>query len=156
FAIIDVHGDDAMRAYVLSKLGASYLMLGQDTTAMEILDRAWALSQPLAPQMIHAFVMYWRGLGACVRGDRVLAREMYEYNNELSQRLSHPTIFAHSASQLGRILLLEGNTEEAFVRLSDAIRVHLEIGDAWGLANDLDGMASLAMNRGRTVDAVRL
>jgi predicted ATPase/DNA-binding SARP family transcriptional activator len=156
FDIIDIHGDDVLRAYVMAKLGASYLMLGDVPRAMEILERAFELSKSLEPQVVHAFVMYWRGTGACLLGNRELAREMCQANNELAQLLSHRTTFAHTSSQLGLIALLEGKQEEAFARLSDAIRMHLEIGDAWGLANDLDAMANLAMQRERTVDAVRL
>ncbi len=155
-ALMRVHGDDRMRSYVLAKLGAAYIMLGDGAKAMELLDEAYEMSRPLPPQMVHAFVMYWRGLAALVEGRLDLARSMFESNVNLGLKISHRTIFAHSCAQLGRLLLIEGNQTDAFTRLSDALRVHLEIGDAWGLAMDFDGMASLAMSRGRVVDAVRL
>jgi predicted ATPase/DNA-binding SARP family transcriptional activator len=155
-ALVRVHGDDVLRSYVLAKLGAAHLMLGDNAAARDVLDEAYELSRPLPPQMVHAFVLYWRGLAALVRGDIALARTMFEYNAELGRTVSHRTIYAHSASQLGRLLMLEGNHAEGFARISDAIRVHLEIGDAWGLAGDFDGMASLTMARGRVIDTVRL
>jgi len=156
YAIVEDYGDNALRAYVLSKLGAAYLMLGDLENAYKCSDRAYALSKMFKPQMIHAFVMYWRGLTASVNGDYALAREMYQYNIDLAQVLSHRTIFAHSASSLGQLLLREGNQAEAFNRFSDALQIHIEIADAWGLANDLDGMANLAVRRGRIIDGVRL
>lgn len=149
--------DDApLKAYILSKLSAAYLMLGDGDKAMELVNQAHELSKTFKPQMVHAFVMYWRGHAASVLGNSALAREMWEFNAELAQTLSHRTILAHSASQLGRLLLLEGNQSEAFGRLSDAMRIHMDIGDAWGLANDIDGFANLAMARGRAIDGVRL
>jgi predicted ATPase len=156
YEIVKERGDDPLRAYVLAKLSAAHLMLGDLAEARSCSDRAFELSKSFKPQMIHAFVMYWRGLIASVQGDSELAREMYAYNTELAQVLSHRTIFAHSSSQLGRLLLLEGNQTEAFHRFSDALSIHLDMGDAWGLGNDLDGMATVAVMRGRIIDGVRL
>ena len=146
-----------LRTYVLAKLGAAHLMLGDDTTAMELARRAFELVEDTASRR-------WCMPSSCTGADSrqacavstTVARQMYEFNTELASQLSHRTIFAHSSSQLGRLFLLEGNHLDAFGRLSDAMRVHLEIGDAWGLAMDFDAMGNLAMTRGRTIDAIRL
>jgi DNA-binding SARP family transcriptional activator len=54
------------------------------------------------------------------------------------------------------LLLVEDRLEEAFTVLSEAMRIHLEISDAWGLAMDLEAIATLTIRRGRTIDGVRL
>src|SRR6185295_9520380 len=100
-AIARVHGDDSLVSFALAKLGASYLMLGDPATGKTLLDEAFALSKPLPPQMVHSFVMYWRGQIALAVGDIPLARDMYERSIELGRLLSHRTIYAHSMSQLG-------------------------------------------------------
>jgi DNA-binding SARP family transcriptional activator len=57
---------------------------------------------------------------------------------------------------LGRVELASGNRNDAFVRFTDAMRLHLEIGDGWGLQLDLEGLATLAVLRGRYVEGLRI
>jgi DNA-binding SARP family transcriptional activator len=52
--------------------------------------------------------------------------------------------------------LASGNRNDAFVRFTDAMRLHLEIGDGWGLQLDLEGLATLAVLRGRYVEGLRI
>jgi DNA-binding SARP family transcriptional activator len=52
--------------------------------------------------------------------------------------------------------LRAGDLDEAQERLGRALRLHLEIADAWGLALDLEWLSELAARRGRHADAVRL
>jgi DNA-binding SARP family transcriptional activator len=57
---------------------------------------------------------------------------------------------------LGKVLCKLGEYDESFARLNDGLRIHLEIGDGWGMALDLEGLAGLAMARERHADGVRL
>jgi DNA-binding SARP family transcriptional activator len=57
---------------------------------------------------------------------------------------------------LGKVLCKLGEYDESYARLSDGLRVHLEIGDGWGLALDLEGLAGLVIARERYADGVRL
>ena len=104
----------------------------------------------MPPQMVHAFVNFWRGWATLVRGDVDVARQMFECGVELGRTLSHRTIFGHTSTMLGRVELAVGNRHEAFTRFTDAMRMHLDIGDGWGLQLDLEGLATLAVLRGRT------
>ncbi|MEP6494380.1 MAG: BTAD domain-containing putative transcriptional regulator [bacterium] len=150
------HGDDVLRAYVLAKLGGTYLMLGNQAKAMELLGEGYELSQHFPPQMVSSFVGFWRGCAAMDSGDLELARAMIDHCVELGRTLQHRTIFAHASTQRGRLMLLEGKPEEAFGHLREAIRVHVDMGDVWGLAIDFDCMVFLIAARGRPFDAVRL
>ena len=150
------HGDVGSIAFVLSKLGASYIMLGDTTLAGELLDESYELAKPLPLSILHSFIRFWRGWAAIVRGELQLAREMFEDGVRFGRQISHRTSFAHSSSMLGKVLCKLGEYDEAYARLSDGLRVHLEIGDAWGLALDLEGLAGLVIGRQRYADGVRL
>jgi non-specific serine/threonine protein kinase len=150
------HGDVASIAFVLSKLGAAHIMLGNTELAEELLEESYELAKPLPLSVLHSFIRFWRGWAAIVRGELQLAREMFEDGVRFGRQISHRTSFAHSCAMLGKVLCRQGEYEEAYARLSDALRVHLEIGDAWGLALDLEGLAGLVIARERYADGVRL
>ena len=142
-------GDPVTLAFVLSKLGATHIMLGDMTLAMKLLDEANELAKPMPPQMLHAFVGFWHGWALLVQGDVEAARKILDASVELGRTLSHRTILGHASTMLGRVELASGNRNDAFVRFTDAMRLHLEIGDGWGLQLDLEGLATLAVLRGR-------
>ena len=155
-ALLREHGDTAAIAFVLSKLGASHIMLGDVVLAGQLLDESFELAQPLPLSILHSFIRFWRGWAAIVRGELQLARAMFEDGVRFGRQISHRTSFAHASALLGKVLCKLGEYDEAYARLSEGLRVHLEIGDAWGLALDLEGLAGLVIARGRFADGVRL
>ena len=155
-ALFRAHGDAPSVAFVLSKLGATYLMLGDNALASQLLDESYEIAKPLPLSVLHSFIRFWRGWNAIVRGELQLARTMFEDGVRFGRQISHRTSFAHSCAMLGRVLCKLGEFEESYARLSDGLRVHLEVGDGWGLALDLEGLAGLAIARERYADGVRL
>jgi predicted ATPase/DNA-binding SARP family transcriptional activator len=155
-ALFRAHGDIASIAFVLSKLGASHIMLGDTELAGKLLDESFELAKPLPLSILHSFIRFWRGWAAIVRGEIQLAREMFEDGVRFGRQISHRTSFAHSSAMLGKVLCRLGEYDEAYARLSEGLRIHLEIGDAWGLALDLEGLAGLVIARERYADGVRL
>jgi predicted ATPase/DNA-binding SARP family transcriptional activator len=149
-------GDPRALAFVTSKLGAALTMLGDMKGAMALLDEASALVQPMPPQMLHAFVYFWRGWALLVMGDLDGARASCEASIALGHALNHRTIYGHASSVLGRVELACGNRNDAFVRFTESMRTHIEIGDGWGLQLDLEGLATLAIARGRFAEGVRI
>ena len=155
-ALFRVHGDVGSVAFVLSKLGASHMMLGDMEVATRLLDESFEIAKPLPLSILHSFIRFWRGWAAIVRGELELARAMFEDGVRFGRQISHRTSFAHSSAMLGKVLCRLGEYDEAYARLSDGLRVHLDIGDAWGLALDLEGLAGLVIARERYADGVRL
>jgi predicted ATPase/DNA-binding SARP family transcriptional activator len=155
-ALFRAHGDTSSIAFVLSKLGATYIMLGDNVLAGQLLDESYEIAKPLPLSVLHSFIRFWRGWGAIVRGELQLARAMFEDGVRFGRQISHRTSFAHSSAMLGKVLCKLGEYEESYARLSDGLRVHLEVGDGWGLALDLEGLAGLAIARERYADGVRL
>lgn len=153
-AIIGRDADPAFVGLVLCKLGASHLMVGDLETAIPLLDESEAVFRPLPPQASQSLMLFWRGWGKLLLGDLHEARKIFEAQFELGRALAHPTLLAHSSSMLGRTHRALGDRETAFEYLRDALRRHIEIGDAWGMALDLDGLADLASDRERFEESV--
>jgi predicted ATPase/DNA-binding SARP family transcriptional activator len=156
-ALMRQHGDRGAEAFVLSKLGATHFMLDEMDIAGELLDASHELAQTIEPpQMLHAFVGFWRGWAALARGDIDGAHAILSSHLQLGRLLAHRTIFGHGSAMLGRVELARGDRGAAFSHLFDGLRTHLEIGDGWGLQLDLEGLAAVAIARGRHAEGVRL
>jgi DNA-binding SARP family transcriptional activator len=106
--------------------------------------------------VLHCFAYSWRGWVAHATGNLALAREMFDACYQIGRATGHRTSLAHGSSFLGRVELAEGNRNEAYVRFSFALMLHLDIGDGWGLQLDLEGLAAIAVERGRAADGARL
>lgn len=144
-------------AFVLSKTAATRLMLGNLDGAWELLEEAYAFVDPRRPySILHSFVYSWRGITARARGDLATARRMHEANLTVGRSLKNRTSTGHGHAFLGAVELAEGNVDAAFNEFRDALPYHVELGDGWGLALDIEGLSAVAGLRGRHADAVRL
>ena len=156
-ALLRVHGDARSLIFVLSKFGATRLMLGDLDTAWRLVEEARELVDPLRPDsMLHSFVYSWRGFVARARGDLATARAMHEANLRVGRYMMHRTVLGHGHAMLAAVDLAEGRVDEAYAQFCDALPYHLDLGDGWGLALDLEGLSAIAGLRGRHLDAVRL
>ena len=143
-------------AFVLSKLGATRMMMGDLERAWALLSEAHALVEPMERGMLHAFVWFWYGWTAEARGDLVTARRTSQAQVELGVLTRHRTMRGHSHSQFGRVALAEGKVAEAYAHFTAALPLHLDLKDGWGIMLDLEGFAAVAVKRGHFVDAAKL
>ncbi len=155
--LLRAHGDSSAVIFVLSKFGAVRLMLGDLDAAWRLVEEARALVEPIRPDsMLHSFVYSWRGFAARARGDLATARIMHEANLRVGRHMMHRTVLGHGHAMLAAVELAEGRVDEAYAQFCDALPYHLDLGDGWGLALDLEGLSAVAGLRGRHADAVRL
>jgi predicted ATPase/DNA-binding SARP family transcriptional activator len=156
-ALLRAHGDQAAVIYVLSKYSATRLMLGEIAPAWAMIEEAYAAAEPIRPDsMLHSFVYSWRGLIARARGDLTEARRMHEANLRVGASLKHRTIIGHGHAFLGGVALDAGQQDAAFTHFCEALPYHLDLGDGWGIALDIEGLSACAAARGRHADAARL
>ena len=156
-ALLRAHGDAQSVTFVLSKFGATRLMLGDLDSAWRLLEEAHEFVETQRPDsMLHSFVYSWRGFVARHMGNLATARLMHEANLRVGRYLKHRTVLGHGHAFLGAVELAEGRVDEAFTQFCDALPYHLDLGDGWGLALDLEGLSAVAALRGRHADAVRL
>jgi predicted ATPase/DNA-binding SARP family transcriptional activator len=155
-AIVGRDADPAFVGLLLCKLGASHLMVGDLETAIPLLDESELVMRPLPPQIAQSLMFFWSGWGKLLLGDLHGGRRIFEEQLELGRTTGHPTIHAHSSSMLGKTYLALGNRALAFDYLREALRRHIDIGDAWGMALDLDGLAAVATARDQYDESVRI
>jgi non-specific serine/threonine protein kinase len=156
-ALLRAHGDQDSITFVLSKSAANRLMLGDLDGAWTMLEEAFAAIDSVRPDsMLHSFVYSWRGYVARARGDIATARRMHEANLRVGRSMKHRTALGHGHAFLAAVELAEGNLDEAFANFCEALPYHLDLGDGWGLALDLEGLSACAAKRGRHADAARL
>ena len=156
-ALLRAHGDVKDVTFVLSKFGATRLMLGDLDKAWELLEEAHAYVETARPEgMLHSFVYSWRGFIARNRGDTTTARVMHDSNLRTGRYMKHRTVLGHGHAFLAAVELAEGRVDEAFAQFRDALPYHLDLGDGWGLALDIEGLSAVAGVRRRHADAVKL
>ena len=155
--LLRAHGDEQGVTFVLSKYGAVRLMRGELDDAWRMLEEAHAAVEKVrTPGMIHSFVYSWRGAVALARGDRRTAREMHLGNLRVGRYMNHRTVLGHGYAFLGAVDLADGNVDDAFANFCEALPYHIELGDGWGLALDVEGLSACAARRGRHADAAKL
>jgi len=151
------YGDADSVAFVLSKFAATRMMLGDLDQAWAMLDEAYAYVDPIQPDSIlHSFVYSWRGFAARLRGDIATARRMHENNLRVGRNTRHRTSLAHGYAFLAAVEYAAGNCDLAFAHFCEALPYHMELGDGWGLALDIEGLSACAATRGRHADDVSL
>lgn len=155
-ALLRAEDDAASIALVLSKYGATRLMMGELEPAWAMVEEGYTLAQPLPLGIIHSFVTSWRGWVARARGDMPTARFMHEENLRIGNALKNRTTIGHGHAFLGAVDLAENRVDDAFMHFCEALPYHIELGDGWGLALDLEGLSACASLRGRHADAARL
>jgi predicted ATPase/DNA-binding SARP family transcriptional activator len=141
---------------ILAKLGAARMMLGHHEEAKALFVEANEQAATLPLGMVHAFVYFWDTLNAIQAGEIDRAYEIHGHAMALEALMKHRTIRAHQSMLNARIEMRKGNRELAAMALREAIELHLQIGDGWGLTLDLETCAMLLAARARHDSAARL
>ncbi|HEY0997320.1 MAG TPA: BTAD domain-containing putative transcriptional regulator [Gemmatimonadaceae bacterium] len=156
-ALVRAHDGLEVLVVALAKAGATRLMLGDLEGAWALVNEAHQRIPEIAPPgVLHSFTYSWRGMVARARGDLATARAMHEENLRVGEATGHRTILGLGHAFLAAVELAEGHDDAAFAHFSEALPYHVELGDAWGLALCLEGLAAMAIVRKRYADAARL
>ncbi|MES2523362.1 MAG: BTAD domain-containing putative transcriptional regulator [Gemmatimonadota bacterium] len=140
----------------LAKLGACRMMLGHHEEATALLAEANAMVDPLPIGMVHAFVYFWDTINAIEAGEIDRAHRIHRRAMSLEPLTKHRTTRAHHSMLNARIEMRKGNRDLAAMALREAIELHMQIGDGWGLTLDLETCAMLLSLRERHEAAARL
>jgi predicted ATPase/DNA-binding SARP family transcriptional activator len=155
-AIGEAEGDRFTTTFARAKLAAALLMLGDVADALTLCQTAWteALREP--PNALHGFAGVWLAFIHIARGDLAAARVPVEHCLRIAPQAANQVTIAHCHALLGRIDTLAGDHGSAAAHLRTSLELHLMLGDAWGLALDLEWSSALAAERGRHADFARL
>ncbi len=150
------HGDRASLAYALQGLGIAAALHERFDEARRLLDEAALAIEAEKPGALMAWNEYWRGTVAEWDGAVDAAGEAYHRAIAAGRRLEHRTVVAHSLCAVGRLSAAIGRVADAENALREGLTICRDIGDRWGIAFALQGLARAAAAAGRGERAASL
>jgi predicted ATPase/DNA-binding SARP family transcriptional activator len=118
--------------------------------------RSFLEARRLATDVSLAMTLYWTGLAAQLRDDLESARAAFEEAHQIGVRLGNKPATAHPLTALGHIALLEGKRNEAIRCFHDALVIHAELDDRWGLTHVVEGIGLALLEAGQAETGTRL
>jgi predicted ATPase/DNA-binding SARP family transcriptional activator len=103
-----------------------------------------------------ALTLYWTGLAAQLRDDLESARAAFEEAHQIGVRFENKPATAHPLTALGHIAVLEGKRDEAVRCFKDALTIHAEVDDRWGLTHVVEGIGLILLEAGEVETGTRL
>ncbi|MGH8723129.1 MAG: tetratricopeptide repeat protein, partial [Burkholderiales bacterium] len=155
-SLLRPHGDRASLAYALHGLGVAAAMQGRVGEARRLIDEAASLVASDPPVVLSAWIEYWRGLSAEWDHDPDGARQAYNRALAIARRLGHKSAIGHSLAVLGRLAAATGPLDAAESALQESLRTFRDIGDRWGMAFALQGLARAAARSRQAARAAAL
>jgi predicted ATPase/DNA-binding SARP family transcriptional activator len=150
-------GDTPGTAAALAMYGAAWLLDGDITGAVPILDEALALTAEWPDHDIaRIFARFYRGWAAYTQGQIDLADSLFAPCRRAGHDHRLPTTYAHTTAALAYVAFARGQSEEACRLLAEALECELANRDGWGIAQALDVAALVAARRGRYEEAALL
>jgi predicted ATPase/DNA-binding SARP family transcriptional activator len=154
-AVDVLRGTPDLRALsmALSLLGTAQAFADADHGAA---IRSFIEARRLAKDVGLALTLYWTGLAAQLRDDLESARAAFEEAHQIGVRLGNKPATAHPLTALGHIALLEGKRDEAIRSFRDALAIHFELDDRFGLTHVVEGIGLALLEAGEAETGTRL
>ena len=157
--VLRASDDRGTHAYALSILGAAIAQGGDPYGAQSTLEEAVQAASRSPSPVLHAIALYWRGLAARARGEFELAQNSFEQAVGIGRTIENAPSIGHPLTQLGRLLLSRsalGDSAVALTMLLEALELHRNNDDRWGIAWALEGLAIVSVMHGDAERAARL
>ncbi len=149
-------GDVPNLANVLNNLGMIVRIRGDRDRAQALYEEALALGRRLGFRQAVARSLMSMGVLATERREMSVAVGLFEEAVELFGELGDRRMTASARNSLGDALRFVGDLKRAGEQLRAALGAHFEIGDQPNAVFSLASFASLAMDEGNPVRALRL
>lgn len=103
-----------------------------------------------------ALTLHWSGLAAHLRGDLSAARAALEEASQIGTTIGSKPAVAHPLTGLGHVELREGRRAEAVRHFREALEIHAELDDRWGLTQVVEGIGLALLGEGDAETGTRL
>ena len=148
-------GDRRAYGQALTLKGATMAVSGQPG-AQDVLDEAVHVARGVGRDVALALTLYRRGVSAQLCGDFAGARLAFEEALQVGRELASLAVTGHALTVLGHLSLLEGKREEAIRALREALEIHTQIDDRWGLIEVVEGIGIVLLDSGDVETGTRL
>ena len=147
--------DRVSLAYAHNGVGAGLFLTGDGAGAVQHLDRALDIIAEFSDHVLNAIIRYWRGHVAMEAGENSLARRLFQDAGQVGRRLRHRPAIGHPLLMLGRLATREERWREALEHFVGSLVLLHEVGDPWGIAQALEGVAITAAGRRDAAAAIQ-
>ena len=103
-----------------------------------------------------ALVLYWAGMAAQLRDDWRGAYVAFQEAHQIGIAIGSKPGIAHPLTVLGFVALRHDDLDEALRSFAEALDIHAEIDDRWGLTQAIEGIAAVLLERGDGETGTRL
>ncbi len=148
-------GDTFWLSFALSQMAGISLLVDPAASDRAITE-AVELMATLPASALTGFVLYWEGRIAQALGQWARAREGLERSLAHGYAIAHPTTVGHALHALAQLEREEGHAEVARQLLARGLAVHDQIGDRYGVWQDLRLVALVCGDLGEARLAAQL
>lgn len=134
-------GDQFALAYSLNGVGAARYITGDIPRAEPMLAEALTRAEAFPDHVLRVIIHYWVGRMRMDSGDLDGASAAFEFAAASGRRIKHRPAMAHPLLMIGVLALIRQDYAKAHAGFVEALDVLNEIGDVWGIAQGLEGVA---------------
>jgi predicted ATPase/DNA-binding SARP family transcriptional activator/HPt (histidine-containing phosphotransfer) domain-containing protein len=106
--------------------------------------------------IVRALILYWTGIVAQLRDDLAGSRTALEQALQAGATSGSKAALAHPLTALGHTALRQGRRSDAVRHFRDALELHAEIDDRWGLTQAVEGIGLALLDEGEAEEGTRL
>lgn len=128
-------------AYAHAGVGAAYYMLGDRARAAAALSTASARVHTLPDHVLGSIIHYWIGRLHLEADELDVAERAFTEAADIGRRIHNRPAKGHNQLMVGLLALRCEQPQRAHATFVDALQVLSAIGDVWGVAQGLEGVA---------------
>lgn len=133
--------DEFALAYALTGVGASYYLAGDRARSEPILLEAASHIPAFPDHVLGAIIHYWIGRLRLEADQLDEADRAFAAAAEIGRRIQHRPAKGHNLLMVALLAERRGQAQRAHAAFVEALDVLASIGDVWGMAQGLEGVA---------------
>jgi len=145
------------RSLALMLLGTGYAFgEGNHEAARQAFSEAIETARARGRDVGLSLVLYWSGMAAQLRDDWRASYLAFQEAHQVGVEIQNKNAIAHPLTVLGFVSLQHDDLDDALRAFTEALDIHAEIDDRWGLTQALEGIAAVLLERGDDESGTRL
>ncbi len=139
--LLEATGEPFPIAYAFAGVGAAHYMLGDRVRATAALSTAATRIHTLPDHVLGSIIYYWIGRLHLESDELDAAERAFSEAAGIGRRIHNRPAKGHNQLMVGLLALRREQPQRAHATFVDALQVLTAIGDVWGVAHGLEGVA---------------